>query len=322
MDFDFNVNEVFKDPITEIDHTMLPTNFCGKKCEAYDAVSRITKILNAMGEASAKSQGLRIPITTVDRVRYSNNKIYFMVDKDANEGKGAVTGMLKTGVKGLYVFDKHGQYHHTNPKCVLDFYVAESRQRSGLGKELFDHMLKKQAVVPEKLAIDKPTNKMISFLNKHYNLKEPIKQMNNFVIYNGFFSEGSCEGDTVKHTKLGSNGMQYELDTQNLRSFPVKPNQSSSTSNLIAPDVPNSETNRSSRRSDTDLRSSVKLRQLKANQRTASNVSRRLNNRSFLMAQRMANQDKSMNGLSARSGYIPNSFYKISANNLSNEATY
>lgn len=225
MEFYFNVNEVFKDPITEIDHTMLPTNFCGKKCEAYDAVSRITKILNAMGEASAKSQGLRIPITTVDRVRYSNNKIYFMVDKDANDGKGAVTGMLKTGVKGLYVFDKHGQYHHTNPKCVLDFYVAESRQRSGLGKELFDHMLKKQAVVPEQLAIDKPTNKMISFLDKHYNLKEPIKQMNNFVIYNGFFSDGSCGGDTGKSIKLGSNGMQYELDTQNLRSFAAKPNQ-------------------------------------------------------------------------------------------------
>lgn len=56
-------------------------------------------------------------------------------------GKGAVTGMLKTGKKGLYIFDRDGQHYQVSPLCVLDFYVHESRQRTGLGKHIFEHML-------------------------------------------------------------------------------------------------------------------------------------------------------------------------------------
>lgn len=56
-------------------------------------------------------------------------------------GKGAVTGMLKVGKKGLYVFDRDGQHYQVTPPCILDFYVHESRQRTGLGKQLFEHML-------------------------------------------------------------------------------------------------------------------------------------------------------------------------------------
>ena len=32
--------------------------------------------------------------------------------------------------------------YEVNPLCVLDFYVHESRQRTGCGKRLFEHMLK------------------------------------------------------------------------------------------------------------------------------------------------------------------------------------
>ena len=49
--------------------------------------------------------------------------------------------MLKTGKKGLYVFDRNGQHYQVSPPCVLDFYIHESRQRTGLGKRLFEHML-------------------------------------------------------------------------------------------------------------------------------------------------------------------------------------
>lgn len=34
--------------------------------------------------------------------------------------------------------------YEVNPLCVLDFYVHESRQRTGCGKRLFEHMLKVQ----------------------------------------------------------------------------------------------------------------------------------------------------------------------------------
>lgn len=49
--------------------------------------------------------------------------------------------MLKTGNKGLYVFDRDGQHYQVTPPCILDFYIHESRQRTGLGKQLFEHML-------------------------------------------------------------------------------------------------------------------------------------------------------------------------------------
>lgn len=50
--------------------------------------------------------------------------------------------MLKMGVKHLYVFDAGGNNHEITTKCILDFYVHESKQRMGLGKRLFQYMLK------------------------------------------------------------------------------------------------------------------------------------------------------------------------------------
>ena len=54
---------------------------------------------------------------------------------------GSVIGILKVGLKHLYVYDSNGQVHERTPLCVLDFYVHESKQRLGYGKQLFDRML-------------------------------------------------------------------------------------------------------------------------------------------------------------------------------------
>lgn len=43
-------------------------------------------------------------------------------------------------------------------------------------------------VNPRHLAIDKPSFKFSSFLHKHYNLVAKIPQVNNFVIFEGFFN--------------------------------------------------------------------------------------------------------------------------------------
>lgn len=74
-----------------------------------------------------------------------------------------------------------------SPLCVLDFYVAEEVQRKGYGKRMFEKMLEMENVNPTHLAIDKPSEKSIRFLRKHYNLKNPIGQVNNFVVFDGFF---------------------------------------------------------------------------------------------------------------------------------------
>lgn len=81
-----------------------------------------------------------------------------------------VTGLLKIGIKSLYVFDANGDTQMVNAPCVLDFYIHESRQRAGLGKILFQSMLQQENYKPEKLAIDRPSEKLVGFLRKHYGL--------------------------------------------------------------------------------------------------------------------------------------------------------
>lgn len=102
-----------------------------------------------------------------------------------------MVGMLKVGEKRLFVYDSRGENHEMMPLCVLDFYVVESEQRKGYGKSLFDCMLSMENTVPEYLAIDYPSEKSVKFLKKHYNLKNPSFQGNNYVIFEGFFKNRS-----------------------------------------------------------------------------------------------------------------------------------
>lgn len=48
-------------------------------------------------------------------------------------------------------------------------------------------MLDYEGLLPEQFAIDRPSEKLLAFLKKHYALTQRIPQMNNFVIFDGFF---------------------------------------------------------------------------------------------------------------------------------------
>ncbi|XP_050300850.1 alpha-tubulin N-acetyltransferase-like isoform X2 [Anthonomus grandis grandis] len=216
MDFRFNLNEIFREPVVEIGNTLVPPKFTGDKRALWDTQSKVSQIVNAMGEASAAAQGLSKPITTADRLRNSEHKLYLLIDHSANNGRGSVTGMLKTGQKGLYVFDREGQHYQVSPPCILDFYVHESKQRSGYGRRLFEHMLFREQVEPVKMAIDRPSEKLLGFLNKHYGLHSPVKQMNNYVVFDGFFPRAGDHPRTPVDTdqssptkKQSANGLQH-----------------------------------------------------------------------------------------------------------------
>uniref|UniRef100_A0A1I8FUH9 N-acetyltransferase domain-containing protein n=1 Tax=Macrostomum lignano TaxID=282301 RepID=A0A1I8FUH9_9PLAT len=85
---------------------------------------------------------------------------------------GAVVGILKMGRKKLFVYDMLGKQHEMEPLCVLDFYVHDRNRWK-----------------PVHLAIDRPSPKFAGFLKKHYGLKDCIPQMNNFVVFHGFFRD-------------------------------------------------------------------------------------------------------------------------------------
>lgn len=71
--------------------------------------------------------------------------------------------------------------------CVPLFLHAYNACTTNLG-------LQKEGVEPVKLAIDRPSDKFLGFLNKHYCLNNGIKQMNNYVVFDGFFPEKVDKG--------------------------------------------------------------------------------------------------------------------------------
>jgi hypothetical protein len=60
----------------------------------------------------------------------------------------ACLGFLKVGSKHLFHRDFYGQIKEIQPLCLLDFYVHESVQRVGIGKQLFESMLINEKLEP------------------------------------------------------------------------------------------------------------------------------------------------------------------------------
>lgn len=110
-----------------------------------------------------------------------------------------IVGYIKYSMKHLYFYTKKGVVYERDTLCVLDFYVLENLQRSGIGVSLFDYSIKHmsignsnnekisgQAVNPIQLAYDRPSPKLIQFLKKHYCLINGDLQPNKYMIFDGF----------------------------------------------------------------------------------------------------------------------------------------
>ncbi|XP_019487351.1 PREDICTED: alpha-tubulin N-acetyltransferase 1 isoform X2 [Hipposideros armiger] len=159
------------------------------KTPSVDLQQQIMTIVDELGKASAKAQHLPAPITSASRMQSNRHVMYVLKDTSARPaGKGAIIGFLKVGYKKLFVLDDREAHNEVEPLCILDFYIHESLQRHGHGRELFQYMLQKERVEPHQLAIDRPSQKLLKFLNKHYNLETTVPQVNNFVIFEGFFA--------------------------------------------------------------------------------------------------------------------------------------
>ena len=48
-----------------------------------------------------------------------------------------------------------------------------------------------EAKIPDKLAYDRPSEKLIGFLKKHYGLAKYVPQNNNYVIFDRYFTGSS-----------------------------------------------------------------------------------------------------------------------------------
>ncbi|ALC43679.1 CG3967 [Drosophila busckii] len=211
VDFRFDIKPLFPQQIIKVSSNLLPHTFRGDRRQCLDATSKMSEIIDRLGQLSAVSQGLTKPVTSAQRLRTSENQnIYLLADPDAGQN-GVVTGLLKVGTKDLYLFDEQGVTRKMDQSpSILDFYVHESRQRAGLGKHLFETMLKEEQWTPLKCSVDRPSEKLLAFLGKHYGLVRTIPHANHFVLYEGFFNgpqngsnNGHHEPETPERAKNG-----------------------------------------------------------------------------------------------------------------------
>lgn len=168
----------------------------------------LTNVLDTIGKKSAIAQGLKKPVTYGSACSLLGQRVYIMVDDRC------ALGFIKVGTKRLFVAPPALHVTRTNhtcvqdalkeisPVCVLDFYVHESCQRSGMGRRLFDEMLRQEGLSAAQLAYDRPSAKFLPFLRKHFGLSKYQPQNNNFVIFDEYFAHGSVGGRTSRSSSV------------------------------------------------------------------------------------------------------------------------
>ena len=158
-------------------------------------------VIDDLGHRSAKAQGLGAVITTVRKMLYTDQRLY------VHRSDRAINGMLKVGRKNLFIRDyATGKMNEINPLCVLDFYVHESMQRGGIGKQLFEEMLRRERLDPACFGYDRPSPKLIGFLRKHYGLVDFDPQPNNFVVFKAYFTKAASSRAAAPQSRQPSSG--------------------------------------------------------------------------------------------------------------------
>lgn len=160
-------------------------------------------VLEELGRRSAVAQGLKKPVTYGSAAGLGDQRVFLLVD-----GRKAL-GLLKVGGKRLFVTgppasqrsfaDVQDAFREIEPLCVLDFYVHERYQRSGFGRQLFDSMLDRERTLPSQLGYDRPSPKLLAFLDKHYRLNKFQPQSNNFVVFDAYFGGRVGEDSAGRH---------------------------------------------------------------------------------------------------------------------------
>ncbi|CEF70021.1 Alpha-tubulin N-acetyltransferase 1 [Strongyloides ratti] len=219
MEINYDLSEVFDNEIAVLPKNAIkklnPKKFWG-----------VERAINEMGILSMNAQGLRRVLTSYQKIIDTEEEqtLYVMWKKNPdNEKHSIVVGILKVGRKKLYLLDDKLQRYEVTPLCILDFYVHNTLQRKGNGHKIFEEMLKHENVSPIDLAIDKPSDSLLQFLKKYYNLENPVWQSTNFVVYKEFFEKN-------KPSSSNSNNNIYEGKRKISEKIPINPSISETAS--------------------------------------------------------------------------------------------
>ena len=171
--------------------------------------------LDNLGIKSGIVQELNGPITScqllidsattsnADNNNNNNDNIghHLLIYCENNEMIGYIKYCIP-GNKKLYFYSKKGIVKDFSPYCLLDFYVLDTKQRSGIGIKLFNQMLQEcsnhtttssnYSIINDagNWAYDRPSPKLLPFLKKHFHLNDPDLQPNKYVIFRDHFYGG------------------------------------------------------------------------------------------------------------------------------------
>jgi len=210
VELKMRVDSLFNQELNIVKQDLVPQGYQGQE-NLRLIRQQVSSVLDMLGEASARAQGLRTPITSGSKMGSAEDQTaYILVEQQHDSTR--VIGLLKVGRKRLFLLDESGQPHELQPHCVLDFYVVEDRQRDGCGKKLFEFMLQTEKVEASNLAIDRPSEKLVSFMKKHYGLVNTIPQVNNYVIFSTFFKNHQAAANsqtTTRKPRIYMGKLQY-----------------------------------------------------------------------------------------------------------------
>ena len=135
MNFNFSVNETFPADCGEVTSSglhrtvvkvtsdLLPVGYAGHIKSMQEVQSRVSAILDAMGQASALAQDLRQAITSGSKLRMQDeHTVYFLIDRTGNHGAGTVLGLLKVGKKNLFLVDSYGSQKQARILQLLSIF--------------------------------------------------------------------------------------------------------------------------------------------------------------------------------------------------------
>uniref|UniRef100_A0AC34RIN6 Alpha-tubulin N-acetyltransferase n=1 Tax=Panagrolaimus sp. JU765 TaxID=591449 RepID=A0AC34RIN6_9BILA len=148
---------------------------------------KVYQTIDKLASLSADCVHLQKPLTSCEKLFQSDNALYLAWEYDEARNVSILLGFLKVGHKKLFLYDRKMITYEGEFLCLLDFYVHFSHQRKGIGRQLFDHMLKSERVVPYQVPLDNPTVTLLAFMGKNYDLTDPIWQNTNFVVFPQLF---------------------------------------------------------------------------------------------------------------------------------------
>ncbi|GAB5036533.1 alpha-tubulin n-acetyltransferase [Nannochloropsis oceanica] len=186
--------------------------------------------LDHLAQQSAHSQSLRGPISCTTRLLASDNHVVYLLTLPSPSSPSSLStssgvprllislssssltscsssacspiGFLKLGRKHLFVSSPSGQVIEISPLCLLDFYISTPFQRHGLGASFLRAVLRHEGIAnaPHLLAYDRPSERLLPFLAKHFGLHKYVPQHNHFVIFDEYFSSSSSSSSSPSTT--------------------------------------------------------------------------------------------------------------------------